>query len=435
MNAQQKPEKILTGELIIAEEQYPILYKDAGLQKYLDIIKEEVKAESENLDLNPETKKGRDAIGSLARKVSSSKVCIEKPGRDYLKQLKAAVKPAEVEIKRFADAVDAIRDSILAPRAEWERKEQERIDRHQENLSVLRGYLQSDYSVCDSAILALNLETLQKLAPSDDYEEFFHEANMLYVRAVEKLETALSAREKCEQEQAELEQLRQEKAEREAREEVERLARETKEREERIAREAAERAQREAEEKARAEREAMEQREAELKAAAEMAEQNRITIHRRNIGIMRQYLNTGPESSARLAVMIEHVKTTWREEDYEEFEDEAGDAYKEAHNHLVQLLSEANLREEEAAKAEAERIQRETEDRLRQEAEEKRKAEEAETAKREANKRHCGAINRAARDALVLNCGLSTDKAKQVVEAIAKGMIDNVQITTDVTTL
>lgn len=429
VSAQQKPEKILTGELIIAEEQYPVLYKDAGLQKYLDIIKEEVKAESEKLDLNPETKKGREAIGSLARKVSSSKVCIEKPGRDYLKQLKAAVRPAEVEIKRFVDEVDAIRDSILAPRQQWEEKEQARIQAHEESIASIRTFLSEDCS-CDTAeILKGKLETLTRhFEPDDSYEEFFEEAQSAYEQAAKKLETALSAREKYEQEQAELEQLRREKAEREAREEAERQALEAKEREERIAREAAERAQREAEEKARAEREAAEQRESELRAAAERAEKNRIDSHERNILLMEEYLNSSARRSSQAFMEIKNLESIYVGKDFEEFQDAADATFENSKRHLLDLHNDLEEKEEQEAKAEAERIQRETEERLRQEAEAKRQAEEAAQRKREENKRHCGAINRAARDALVLNCGLSTDKAKEVVEAIAKGMVDNVQI-------
>jgi len=50
-------ENILTGDIVITEDQYPAIYKDSGLQKYLDKIKVEVKAESESIDLDPNTEK------------------------------------------------------------------------------------------------------------------------------------------------------------------------------------------------------------------------------------------------------------------------------------------------------------------------------------------------------------------------------------------
>jgi hypothetical protein len=72
------------------------------------------------------TKKGRDRVASLAAQVSRSKTAIEKPGREYLKRLKEAVRPAEAEIKRFVDACDELRDATRRPLTEWE-AEQERI--------------------------------------------------------------------------------------------------------------------------------------------------------------------------------------------------------------------------------------------------------------------------------------------------------------------
>lgn len=58
--------------------------------------------------------------------VPVSKTAIEKPGREYLKRLKEAVRPIEAEIKRFVDACDALRDETRRPLTEWE-EEQERI--------------------------------------------------------------------------------------------------------------------------------------------------------------------------------------------------------------------------------------------------------------------------------------------------------------------
>ncbi|NNS07295.1 hypothetical protein [Erwinia sp. JH02] len=107
--------------LEIKPEQAPSLYVANGLDNYLEQIRALAK---EVPDVT--TKKGRDRIGSLARMVGSSKKAIEEPGRNYLRQLKEAVKPAEEELRRFTRECDLIRDEILAPRDEWD-VEQERI--------------------------------------------------------------------------------------------------------------------------------------------------------------------------------------------------------------------------------------------------------------------------------------------------------------------
>ncbi|EPI5150388.1 hypothetical protein ACS61K_002222 [Klebsiella pneumoniae] len=105
----------------IKPEQAPALYRAGGLDAYLEQIRQAV---NEVPDLT--TKKGRDRVASLAAQVSRSKTAIEKPGREYLKRLKEAVRPAEAEIKRFVDACDELRDATRKPLTEWE-AEQERI--------------------------------------------------------------------------------------------------------------------------------------------------------------------------------------------------------------------------------------------------------------------------------------------------------------------
>lgn len=105
----------------IKPEQAPVLYVAGGLDAYLEQIRQAV---NEVPDLS--TKKGRDRVASLAAQVSRSKTAIEKPGREYLKRLKEAVRPAEAEIKRFVDACDELRDATRRPLTEWE-AEQERI--------------------------------------------------------------------------------------------------------------------------------------------------------------------------------------------------------------------------------------------------------------------------------------------------------------------
>lgn len=111
-----------TTELSVIEikpEQAPALYIPNGLDSYLEHIKASV---SEAPDLS--TDKGRKRVASLSASVSRSKTLIEKPGREYLKRLKEAVKPAEQEIKRFVDACDALRDEVRRPLTEWEAEQE-----------------------------------------------------------------------------------------------------------------------------------------------------------------------------------------------------------------------------------------------------------------------------------------------------------------------
>ncbi|MEJ6520295.1 hypothetical protein PQI64_11120 [Shewanella bicestrii] len=120
-----------------AVELGPLLYTEANsLTPYLKHIKASV---NEVPDLT--TTKGRDRIASLAASVSRSKTAIEKPGRAYLKHIKAVVKPVEQNLKAFVDACDALRDEVRAPLTKWE--EEQRAN--QERLQAKVDYFGEEY--------------------------------------------------------------------------------------------------------------------------------------------------------------------------------------------------------------------------------------------------------------------------------------------------
>lgn len=211
------------------------------------------------------TKKGRDAIGSLAAKVSKSKTVAEKYAKDLVAEEKARIKLVDDDRIQFVKRMDALRDEILAPRDAWEQAEKDRVAKHEEAIQFIKNHAPTP----DATALKLkgDIEFLENLSIGPQYEEYEEQAKLAKFETLEVLRTALVIREKYEAEQAELERLRQAEQ-----------ARLQREHEERIAREAAEKATREAEEKARFEAERVqrekleaEQREARLKAEKEAA--------------------------------------------------------------------------------------------------------------------------------------------------------------------
>ncbi|TTM52690.1 hypothetical protein FPI77_23720 [Klebsiella quasivariicola] len=216
----------------IKPEQAPALYRAGGLDAYLEQIRQAV---NEVPDLT--TKKGRDRVASLAAQVSRSKTAIEKPGREYLKRLKEAVRPAEAEIKRFVDACDELRDATRKPLTEWE-AEQERI-KAEEAMNVLHA-----------EAMAMNEEFDRQLAARIESD---HEMALLMNDAFDR-----------------------EQADKAAEAERQRIAHE-----EEIKRLAAAAAAREVEQRAQREREEAAHREAVLKAQAEQAERDRIAAEQK----------------------------------------------------------------------------------------------------------------------------------------------------------
>lgn len=258
MNAPVNELQILEQNVIVAA-----FSKAGGTNELFERIAQEVRSHVPDVT----TKKGRDAIGSLAMKISKSKTLIEKCGKELVAEQKAQIKVIDDDRISVVKKFDELRNEILAPRDAWEQAEKDRVAKHSQFLSNIRVL----HGLCldsPSPDIKKAIKSLEDLVIDSSLEEFEQEARIAKFEEIDKLRTALANREKYEAEQAELERLR--KAEQE------RLQREH---EERIARDAAEKATREAEEKARFEAERVqrekaeaEQREARLKAEKEAAE-------------------------------------------------------------------------------------------------------------------------------------------------------------------
>ena len=226
-----------------------------GLDPYLARIKEELDAFVPDVS----TKKGRDAIASMAYRVAKSKTALDNIGKDLVAELKDVPKKIDAERKRFRDLLDVWKDEVRKPLTEWEEAEAAREAKHKLGIELLdQASVAHDGT---SQMLRKAILDVEAAVIDASWEEFEAEAHRAKAKALERLHAALAKRDAYEAEQAELAQHRAEAA-----------AREQKEREERIAREAAEQAQRAADAKAQAEREAVIRREQEAKAAAERRE-------------------------------------------------------------------------------------------------------------------------------------------------------------------
>lgn len=168
--------------------------------------------------------------------------------------------------------------------------------------------------------------------------------------------------------------------------------------EKRKAEEEAERQRKEAEEKARIERERQIAEEARIKAEQEAKEREERLERERQEAIKRE------EQAKRDAIAAEERRKAQEEE-----------------NERQRKLAEEKAKrdaEEAAERARQAEIQRQHEEQERQ-----RKEQE----QREANKRHIGAIRKAAKESLMA-LGLDEEKAKEIVLAIHNGQVANVKI-------
>ena len=222
-------------DLVVIEKQNAMAVFTTKEQ--LDPIIEQIEKEARSLVPDVSTRKGRDAIASMAHKVARSKTYIDNAGKDLVAELKALPKQIDESRRVVRERLDALKDEVRRPLTEWE-AEQERIK-------------------AEEAMTALHVEALEMNARFDQ---------------------ELAARFEADHELALLENYKFDREREEQRRQAEQAQRE---RDEQLQREAAEKAQREAEERHRAEIEAAARREAEVKARAEAAERQRIEAEQR----------------------------------------------------------------------------------------------------------------------------------------------------------
>lgn len=222
-------------DLVVIEKQNAMAVFTTKEQ--LDPIIEAIEKEARSLVPDVSTRKGRDAIASMAHKVARSKTYIDNAGKDLVAELKALPKQIDESRRIVRERLDALKDEVRRPLTEWE-AEQERIR-------------------VEEAWNAMHEEALVMNKMFDDQRAAQIEADH---------EMALLMNDKFDRD----------------REEQRRLAEQAqREHEERIKQEAADKAKREAEERHKAELDAAARREADEKARAEAAERQRIEAEQR----------------------------------------------------------------------------------------------------------------------------------------------------------
>lgn len=320
------------------------------------------------------TDKGRKRIASLAAQVARSKTAVDGAGRAYLKRLKEMPKTIEAELREFTADMDALRDEVRKPLNDWEADQEKAKAVVQEAMDELTNYYTLPAEGCDSQAIRFRYAQLQSPAPTVEvFGDRLEEAVTKQQYGLGILSKALDDRLKYESEQAELEELRKQAAERAEKDRIEAAARQAVEDER----------QRVAQQQ-QAERDAATQRIQQAEQQAREAEE-------------RAHQEAQKRKMAEQSAESERIAAEQRE-----------------------LMAADQARQQELRRQQQEQ------------AEQQRQAQA-----REANRAHCGAINKDALDALLaVNMSgdgqpesyLSAAEAKAIVTAIIRGQIPNVAI-------
>ena len=265
----------------ITPEQYPALYVSGGLDPYYQLVRNQVL--SEVPDLN--TKAGIARVKSLARIVSESKAAIEKPGRNYLKQLKEMPKVIEAELRDWVTKMDALRDEVRQPVTELEEKEKARIAALDQRLNEIHqiGSV-AGLDILPSETITAWIGKLEAISVDATWDEYQDRAALAKEAAKVKLEAFLQTRLTWEAQQAEIARLKAEQEEKDRIQREQQIAAQARhEAEQKALREKLESEQREQAAKdaaARAEREAVEAKERLVREQQESAERERLAAER-----------------------------------------------------------------------------------------------------------------------------------------------------------
>ncbi|WP_282372304.1 hypothetical protein [Pseudomonas sp. PS02290] len=378
------------------EKALQIFQTPNGLDPYLQIVRDKIDAFVPDVT----TRKGREAIASIAYTVARSKTALDNRGKELVAELKEIPKLIDAERKRMRDTLDTWQEEVRRPLTDWQAAEDARVDRHNDAIARIKDVTTEGMS---AALIGAKIQDLDSTEIGTDWEEFEEEAHRAKASSLTALRAALAKQEQVEAEQAEL-----------ARHRAEAEARAQQEREAQIAREAEERVRREAEASAQAEREATIRREAEAKAAAERRELE---------------LKLAAEQSERAAAQAAREKI--------EAEQRAAQQKIDDERRHQQALEQAEANRIAAEqRAEQERVaaeQRQTEAveraRLAEIARANAAADEIirQQNAREADQAHKKTINRAALEAFVAG-GMTEECARQAVTLIAQRKIPAVSI-------
>ncbi|HFS8131095.1 TPA: hypothetical protein ACH2I3_004494, partial [Enterobacter hormaechei] len=108
-------------------------------KEHLDPIIEAIEKEARSLVPDVSTRKGRDAIASMAHKVARSKTYIDNAGKDLVAELKALPKQIDESRRIVRERLDALKDEVRKPLTDWENAESARKDALQQRLNDLRS--------------------------------------------------------------------------------------------------------------------------------------------------------------------------------------------------------------------------------------------------------------------------------------------------------
>jgi len=400
-------ERNTSGALIVAGRPLtPGLFIGPDTSERVDDVLAALEREVRAVPRDISTAEGRAAIASVAYKIARSKTALDELGKNVVADWRRQSELVDTERRKIRQRCDALKDEFRQPLTEWENDEKERVAAHEAMLREIEALGRfDDFADLTSDLVLVRIAGLGRLY-GRPWEEFAVRAAQTCDAATLRLERKLAECRKAEALAAELERQRLEEDERVLREREDRIAAE---------------ARREAEERAAAADRAR------RKVAEERAEAERVAGHEAALAKVRSYATVdGARSSEQLEWALESLESISR--DWQEFAEEARQAYENARGSVAGKIVAARIREARDRQDREARIAADAAAAERQRIADEQAAAAAEAERRENNERIRASVNNTAAGDIVQAGGVSMDVAKAIVTAIAQGRVRHVRI-------
>lgn len=174
-----------------------------GIVEEVEMRAQEIVAEA---DVN--TTKGRALVRSTAFRVTRSKTLLDEMGKDFVSDLKAKVAAVDTIRKIARDRLDETRDRIRKPLDEWEARDAERKEAHEQALALIHRKVNEVIFGPSTTIAKVDavIEEIREHVTGRSWEEFKKKSEDAWNQAYETLtefKSAIEAREAEAKRQAE----------------------------------------------------------------------------------------------------------------------------------------------------------------------------------------------------------------------------------------
>lgn len=395
-------------------------------QEKYDAFYAHVKAETAGLEPDTSTAKGRDAIRSMAAKVTKSKTAIDKARLDLTRAWREQTTQVNEAGKKITADLDALAIEVRKPLTEWEDAEKARKERCEAAIRGIKADMVVGIDDTAAGVRERGARIYGLKFEEPEWTGFVTEATEARAQAVETLKAAMARLTKEEADRAELARLRAEQTEREAKEAAEREAKAAVEAKREYARSVIEHIH-----------------QCGLGMIGGQPYPYAILLHELEKKIVVTEDEFGDmagevekariETLGRVVAASEAAAERVRQQAAQEAAAEAREAEMRKAREAQEMRDRKHQEELEAANRRAAEAELEAQaelDRIAK-AEAARKAEEdrlaAEKAQREANQAHRAAIKTNAKLA-IMSCGADEETAKKIVMAIIAGEVPAVTL-------